>query len=116
MEEVKTFLKSLEIDQGKELFSFYDGPPFANGYPYYGHFLQTTIKDTVTRYKTMRGYYVPRRIGWDTEGLPVEYAIEKKHGFKGKQDIVAYGIDRFNTDVGNRCFSSKTSGSRCFKG
>jgi isoleucyl-tRNA synthetase len=92
----KTFEKSLANRKKGELFSFYDGPPFANGTPHYGHLEQTTIKDTVTRYKTMRGYYVPRRVGWDTHGLPVEYAIEKEQGFKGKKDIVAFGIDNFN--------------------
>jgi isoleucyl-tRNA synthetase len=92
----KTFEKSLANREGGELFSFYDGPPFANGTPHYGHLEQTTIKDTMTRYKTMRGYYVPRRVGWDTHGLPVEYAIEKELGFKGKKDIVEFGIDKFN--------------------
>ncbi|HVX48179.1 MAG TPA: isoleucine--tRNA ligase, partial [Candidatus Saccharimonadales bacterium] len=69
--------------------------------------LQTTIKDTVTRYKTMRGYYVPRRVGWDTHGLPVEYAIEKEHGFRGKQDIVRYGIDKFNAECRASVFKYK---------
>ncbi|MGH7142284.1 MAG: isoleucine--tRNA ligase [Candidatus Saccharimonadales bacterium] len=103
-EKEKTFEKSLENRQGRELFSFYDGPPFANGLPHYGHFVQTTIKDAVTRYKTMQGYYVPRRVGWDTHGLPVEYAIEKEHQFRGKQDIVAYGIDKFNTECRESVF------------
>jgi isoleucyl-tRNA synthetase len=106
-EKDKTFEKSLKQRQGKELFSFYDGPPFANGTPHFGHLVQTTIKDAVTRYKTMRGYYVPRRVGWDTHGLPVEYAIEKEHGFKGKQDIVAYGIDKFNQDCRESVFRYK---------
>ncbi len=106
-EHDKTFEKSLENRQGKKLFSFYDGPPFANGLPHYGHFVQTTIKDAVTRYKTMRGYYVPRRVGWDTHGLPVEYAIEKEHGFRGKQDIVAYGIDKFNAECRESVFRYK---------
>jgi isoleucyl-tRNA synthetase len=95
-EKEKTFEKSLANRKGGELFSFYDGPPFSNGTPHYGHLEQTTIKDTITRYKTMRGYFVPRRVGWDTHGLPVEYAIEKERGFKGKKDIVEFGIDKFN--------------------
>ncbi len=111
----ETFQKSLKLRQDRELFSFYDGPPFANGNPHYGHILQTTIKDTVTRYKTMRGYYVPRRIGWDTHGLPVEYAIEKKHGFKGKQDIVAYGIDRFNAECRESVFQFKDVWEQMFQ-
>ncbi len=103
----RTFEKSLENRKGGKTFSFYDGPPFANGTPHYGHLLQTTIKDTVTRYKTMQGYYVPRRIGWDTHGLPVEYAIEKEHGFKGKQDIIKYGIDKFNAECRDSVFKYK---------
>jgi isoleucyl-tRNA synthetase len=102
-----TFERSLKNREGGKVFSFYDGPPFANGTPHYGHLLQTTIKDTVTRYKTMRGYYVPRRIGWDTHGLPVEYAIEKEHGFKGKQDIIKYGIDKFNAECRDSVFKYK---------
>lgn len=94
--EEKTFQKSLDNRKDGQRFTFYDGPPFANGIPHYGHLEQTTIKDTVTRYKTMQGYYVPRRVGWDTHGLPVEYAIEKEQGFKGKKDIVEFGIDKFN--------------------
>ena len=103
----QTFDKSLKNREGGPVFSFYDGPPFANGTPHYGHLLQTTIKDTVTRYKTMRGYYVPRRIGWDTHGLPVEYAIEKEHGFRGKQDIVKYGIEKFNAECRESVFKYK---------
>lgn len=114
-EREKTFEKSLEKRRGKELFSFYDGPPFANGIPHYGHFVQTTIKDTVTRYKAMRGYYVPRRVGWDTHGLPVEYAIEKEHGFRGKQDIVAYGIDKFNAECRESVFRYKDVWEQMFR-
>jgi isoleucyl-tRNA synthetase len=106
-EQEKTFEKSLSSREGGKRFNFYDGPPFANGTPHYGHLEQTTIKDTVTRYKTMRGYYVPRRVGWDTHGLPVEYAIEKKHGFKGKRDIVEYGIDKFNQECRDSVFEFK---------
>lgn len=113
-QQEKTFEHSLENRQGKEVFSFYDGPPFANGTPHYGHLLQTTIKDTVTRYKTMAGYYVPRRVGWDTHGLPVEYAIEKEHGFRGKQDIVAYGIDKFNAECRESVFKYKDVWEKMF--
>lgn len=106
-ERHKTFQKSLEQRQNGPLFSFYDGPPFANGQPHYGHLVQTTIKDSVTRYKTMQGYYVPRRVGWDTHGLPVEYAIEKQHHFNGKKDIIKYGIDRFNAECRDSVFTYK---------
>ncbi|HVC36641.1 MAG TPA: isoleucine--tRNA ligase [Candidatus Dormibacteraeota bacterium] len=114
-EDESTFSKSLERRKDKQVFSFYDGPPFANGLPHYGHLLQTTIKDTVTRYKTMQGYYVPRRVGWDTHGLPVEYAIEKQHGFKGKKDILAYGIDKFNAECRDSVFMYKDVWEKMFK-
>lgn len=103
----KTYEKSLENRKNAERFTFYDGPPFANGVPHYGHLVQTTIKDSVTRYKTMRGFYVPRRVGWDTHGLPVEYAIEKEHGFRGKKDIIEYGIDKFNQECRDSVFQYK---------
>jgi isoleucyl-tRNA synthetase len=103
-EKEQTFNRSLENRKGNKRFSFYDGPPFANGVPHYGHLEQTTIKDTITRYKTMQGYYVPRRVGWDTHGLPIEYAIEKKHDFKSKKDIIAYGIDKFNAECRESVF------------
>lgn len=106
-EQDKTFDQSLKQREGGPIFSFYDGPPFANGLPHYGHLEQTTIKDTITRYKTMQGYYVPRRVGWDTHGLPVEYAVEKQHGFRSKQDIIAYGIDKFNNECRESVFMYK---------
>lgn len=114
-EKENTFEASLENRKDAETFTFYDGPPFANGTPHYGHLEQTTIKDTVTRYKTMRGYYVPRRVGWDTHGLPVEYAIEKGHGFKSKQDIVAYGIDKFNQECRDSVFKYRDVWERMFR-
>ena len=110
----KTFEKSLEARKDGKLFSFYDGPPFSNGMPHYGHLEQTTIKDTITRYKTMRGYYVPRRVGWDTHGLPVEFEIEKEHGFKGKKEILAYGIDKFNADCRVSVFKYRDIWERMF--
>jgi isoleucyl-tRNA synthetase len=114
-EQEKTFEKSLENRKDGERFKFYDGPPFANGTPHYGHLEQTTIKDSVTRYKTMRGYYVPRRVGWDTHGLPVEYAVEKEHGFKGKKDIVEYGIDKFNEECRTSVFKYKDVWEHMFR-
>ena len=82
--------------RGGDEYLFYDGPPFANGLPHYGHILANTIKDVVPRYWTMRGFYVERRFGWDCHGLPVEYEIEKREGFKGRQDILQIGVERFN--------------------
>ena len=95
-EREKTFQKSLDRRKDSKYFSFYDGPPFASGEPHYGHLEQTTVKDAVVRYKTMQGYYVPRRTGYDTHGLPIEYLVEKDLGLKSKQDIVKFGIDKFN--------------------
>lgn len=94
----KTFLKSLEIRENSPQFSFYDGPPFATGLPHYGHLLAGTIKDTVPRYKTMKGYHVPRRFGWDCHGLPVEQEIEKAFSLSGAPSIQEFGIGRFNEE------------------
>ncbi|MBX4209072.1 class I tRNA ligase family protein [Candidatus Parcubacteria bacterium] len=88
------FQKSLD-KKGKE-FVFYDGPPFANGLPHYGHMLASFIKDAIPRYKTMQGFHVPRRWGWDCHGLPVETLVEKELGLKAKSDIVEYGLGKFN--------------------
>ncbi len=99
-EDQKIFQKSLDINKDKEQFTFYDGPPYATGKPHYGHILQSAIKDTVLRYKTMRGYFVPRRVGWDCHGLPVETLVEKEMGIKSKRDIEdKIGIEQFN----NKC-------------
>lgn len=92
----QTFYQSNEQRKGAKEFAFYDGPPFANGLPHYGHLLANTIKDTVPRYWSMRGYYVERRFGWDTHGVPVEFEIEKREGLKGRQDILDLGVGRFN--------------------
>lgn len=93
-----TFKKSLERRKNSPLFSFYDGPPFATGLPHYGHILAGTIKDVIPRYKTMRGFYVPRRFGWDCHGLPVENEIEKAKELSGGPEIEAFGIDKFNEE------------------
>ncbi len=92
------FHKSLKNRAEAEHFSFYDGPPFATGLPHYGHILAGTIKDAVARYKTMQGFSVPRRFGWDCHGLPVENEIEKSHNLSGALQIEAYGIDKFNEE------------------
>lgn len=90
------FKKTLDKDAPKGEFVFYDGPPFATGTPHYGHVLPGTIKDVVPRYKTMQGFRVPRRWGWDCHGLPVENLIEKELGLKSKKDIEELGIEKFN--------------------
>jgi isoleucyl-tRNA synthetase len=97
-EKERVFEKSLEMRQGSPMFSFYDGPPFATGLPHYGHLLAGTIKDVIPRYKTMKGYYVPRRFGWDCHGLPVENEIEKAKQLSGAPSIEAFGIDKFNEE------------------
>ncbi len=92
------FKASLEKRSKNPLFSFYDGPPFATGLPHYGHLLAGTIKDTIVRYKTMKGFYVPRRFGWDCHGLPVENEIEKARELSGASSIEQFGIDLFNEE------------------
>ncbi len=92
----RIFEKSLERPAPKGEYVFYDGPPFATGLPHYGHLLQSTIKDAIPRYRTMRGFRVSRRWGWDCHGLPLENQIEKELGFKTKRDIEEYGIEKFN--------------------
>ncbi|MBU1151514.1 isoleucine--tRNA ligase, partial [Patescibacteria group bacterium] len=93
----RIFEKSVEACEGKEKYVFFDGPPFANGLPHYGHILANVLKDSVTRYWNMRGYYVPRRNGWDCHGLPVEYEIEKELGLAGRMDVVDFGVENFNS-------------------
>ncbi|MBU2263596.1 class I tRNA ligase family protein, partial [Patescibacteria group bacterium] len=105
-EKNKIFQKSLQQAQGKPLFSFYDGPPFLSGKPHYGHILTATIKDTVARYKTMKGFNVPRRVGWDCHGLPVENFIEKELNVKSKKEIEEkIGIEKFNKAARDSVFS-----------
>lgn len=90
------FEKSVKRRRRGKPFVFFDGPPTANGLPHVGHFLTRIYKDLFGRYKTMQGFYAPRRAGWDTHGLPVELEIEKELGLKNKKDIEAYGIANFN--------------------
>ena len=89
------FEKSIELRQHSPEFTFYDGPPTANGKPHIGHVLTRVIKDMIPRYKTMKGYKVPRKAGWDTHGLPVELEVEKMLGLDGKDQIEAYGMEPF---------------------
>ena len=93
-EKEKVFERSLEGKDKK--YVFYDGPATANGMPGIHHMLAKLIKDTVCKYKSMQGYKVVRKVGWDTHGLPVEVQVEKELGFNGKGDIEKYGIKEFN--------------------
>lgn len=89
------FEKSMKAREGCPEYTFYDGPPTANGKPHIGHVLTRVIKDMIPRYRTMKGYEVPRKAGWDTHGLPVELEVEKKLGLNGKEQIEEYGIEPF---------------------
>ena len=111
-QEILSFWKANSIDKKSEAgikkgfkkifekkFTFLDGPPFANGLPHFGHLLQSIIKDVIPRYKTMRGYRVPRKWGWDCHGLPVEVEIEKKLNLNSKKEIKNLGVDIFNSEA-----------------
>lgn len=87
--------KNFDMNQDSEYFTFYDGPPTANGKPHIGHILTRVMKDIIPRYKVMKGYKVIRKAGWDTHGLPVELEIEKKLGISGKEQIEEYGVEKF---------------------
>lgn len=113
-EKENTFAESLKNREGSKRFRFYDGPPFANGLPHYGHALASTEKDAVTRYKTMQGYFVPRRAGWDTHGLPVEYEVEKQLKLKNKREIIEYGVEKFNQAARESVFKYKKDWEQFF--
>ena len=100
--EKDIFAKSLEARAGCQPFVFYEGPPTANGKPHPGHVLTRVVKDLFPRYKTMRGFRVPRKAGWDTHGLPVEIEVEKELGISGKAEIEEYGVEDFT----RRCIDS----------
>ena len=87
--------KNFDMNKGKRYFTFYDGPPTANGMPHAGHIITRVMKDIIPRYKVMKGYRVIRKAGWDTHGLPVELEIEKKLGISGKEQIEEYGVEKF---------------------
>ncbi len=93
--EQDIFRKSMENRKEGETYTFYDGPPTANGKPHIGHVLTRVIKDMIPRYRTMKGYMVPRKAGWDTHGLPVEIEVEKLLGLDGKEQIEEYGLEPF---------------------
>jgi isoleucyl-tRNA synthetase len=111
--EINAFQRQLELTKGRKPYTFYDGPPFgksnamkissmlmslATGLPHYGHLLASAIKDIIPRYWTMRGFYVERRFGWDTHGLPIEFEIEKKLGISGRKAVLDYGIKNYNEE------------------
>lgn len=97
--------KSFDSNKDGEHFTFFDGPPTANGKPHVGHILTRVMKDIIPRYKVMKGYQVLRKAGWDTHGLPVELEIEKKLGISGKEQIEDYGVEKFITECKDSVFS-----------
>ena len=97
--------KNFDMNKGKRYFTFYDGPPTANGKPHVGHIETRVMKDIIPRYKVMKGYQVIRKAGWDTHGLPVELEIEKKLGISGKQQIEEYGVEKFVKECKESVFS-----------
>ncbi len=99
------FQKSISTREGGKPFRFYEGPPTANGKPGIHHVISRAIKDLVCRYKTLRGYQVYRKAGWDTQGLPVEIEVEKKLGIKHKDDILKFGVEKFNEECRNSVFT-----------
>ena len=102
--ERDVFARSLAGREGAEVWSFYEGPPTANGRPGSHHVLSRVFKDVYPRYRTMCGYRVPRKAGWDCHGLPVEIEVEKKLGISSKQEIEEHGIDRFNAECRRSVF------------
>lgn len=96
--EIRAFERQVELSKGRKPYTFYDGPPFATGLPHYGHLLASTIKDIIPRYWSMKGYYVERRFGWDTHGLPIEYEIDKKLGLSGRDAVMQLGLGKYNAE------------------
>ena len=103
--------KTIENRENSKYFVFYDGPATANGMPGIHHMLAKLLKDVFCKYKTMKGYKVLRKVGWDTHGLPVEVQVEKELGFSGKNDIEKYGIKEFN----EKCRESVWKNEKAFK-
>ena len=104
-EEEDLLHKCVTTRAGMPSFGFYEGPPTANGRPGIHHVIARTLKDSVCRYKTMQGFEVKRKAGWDTHGLPVEIEVEKMLGMSGKQDIEKYGIKEFNAKCRESVFT-----------
>lgn len=103
--EIDAFKRSVDERSEENQYVFYDGPPFATGLPHYGSLLGSIVKDVVPRYKTMRGYRVERKWGWDCHGLPIENMIEKEMGLNSRRDIEEYGIDKFNAACSDAIFA-----------
>ncbi len=106
--ENRIFEKSVEIRESAPIFSFFEGPPTANGMPHAGHLLTRAVKDLIPRYRTMKGYYVPRKAGWDTHGLPVELEVEKRLGLDGKEQIEEFGVEEFISECKESVWLYKT--------
>ena len=104
-QEKNIIKKNFDMNKGKRYFTFYDGPPTANGMPHVGHIETRVMKDIIPRYKVMKGYQVIRKAGWDTHGLPVELEIEKKLGISGKEQIEEYGVEKFVKECKNSVFT-----------
>ena len=109
-QEKGIFEKSVEMRKGDDSFTFYDGPPTANGKPHIGHVLTRVIKDMIPRYRTMKGYEVVRKAGWDTHGLTVELEVEKLLGLDGKEQIEAYGLDPLSASARKAFGSTRECG------
>ncbi len=109
------FDRSVEQRKGQPKFVFFDGPPFANGLPHYGHIMALSLKDAVTRFWTMKGMYVPRVNGWDTHGLPVEYEIEKELELSGRKDIEELGVEKFNSKCRESVFRYTSQWNELFE-
>jgi len=97
-DRIDAFKESMRRAEGRPVWNFYDGPPFATGLPHYGHILAGTIKDIVCRYAHQTGHFVSRRAGWDCHGLPVEFEIDQRLGIKSREDVLAMGIDKYNEE------------------
>lgn len=110
-DEMDIFLKSMSLRESSPRFIFYEGPPTANGLPHIGHALSRTIKDAICRYRTMRGFLVERKAGWDTHGLPVELEVEKALGISTKDQIEKMGIEKFNAECKKSVFKYKSEWS-----
>ncbi len=102
-QEHKTFERSVDERPKNNPFVFFEGPPTANGRPGIHHVISRAVKDTVCRLKTMQGYRVERKAGWDTHGLPVEIEVEKQLGLDGKDQVIEYGIEEFCKNVARAC-------------
>lgn len=106
------FRKTIDLRKGSDVFTFYDGPPTANGKPHIGHIETRAIKDLIPRYQTMKGKQVLRKAGWDTHGLPVELEVEKQLGLDGKEQIEKYGIEPFIKECKKSVWKYKTEWER----